>query len=51
LIVCILRRFTSSKTYGPIEFFLEMGAQDNIAPRYGVQRLKNYFLNEADILR
>lgn len=50
LITGLLRTFTSSITYGPIEFFLEMSSQDNIAPRYGVNRLKNYFRAEADRL-
>ncbi len=48
LILCLLRNFTSSKTYGPIEFFLELGSQDNIAPRYGVHRIKEYFAQEVD---
>lgn len=45
-----MRMFTSSKTYGPIEFFLTMMAQDNIAPRYGVHRLKSHFIQEVDQL-
>ena len=48
LTVSILRTFTSSKTYGPYEFFLSMMAQDNIAPRSGVHRLKTFFMNQAD---
>jgi len=40
-----LRSFTSSKTYGPIEFFLTLMAYDNIAPRFGTRRL-NYFFRE-----
>jgi len=47
----ITRTFTSSKTYGPIEFFLTMMAQDNIAPRYGVHRLQSFFAWEADQLK
>ena len=38
-----LRTFTSSKTYGPIEFFLTLMASDNIAPRFGSRRLINFF--------
>lgn len=30
----LLRAFTSAKTYGPIEFFLTLMAEDNIAPTY-----------------
>ncbi len=43
-----MRLFTSSKKYGPYEFFLSMMGQDNIAPRYGVQRLANFFREEID---
>jgi len=41
--ICMLRRFTSSKTYGPYEFFLTLMGQDNIAPRYGKHRLRDFF--------
>lgn len=47
-LLAFLRAFTSSKTYGPYEFFLSMMAQDNVAPRYGVIRLKDFFQEEAD---
>lgn len=47
-ILGFLRTLTSSKTYGPYEFFLTMMAQDNVAPRYGVIRLKDFFKEEAD---
>jgi uncharacterized protein YbjT (DUF2867 family) len=50
LIIRVMRVFTSSKTYGPIEFFLTMLGQDNIAPRYGVHRLKSHFIQEVDQL-
>ncbi len=46
-----MRALTSSRTYGPYEFFLSMMAQDNIAPRYGIYRLKSFFQEEADSLR
>lgn len=46
----VLRLFTSSKTYGPIEFFLTMMAQDNVAPRYGIRRLAGHFVREVDRL-
>ena len=45
-----MRLFTSSKTYGPIEFFLTMLGQDNVAPRHGVHRLQSFFVWEADHL-
>jgi NAD dependent epimerase/dehydratase family. len=44
----MMRTFTSSKTYGPIEFFLSMMAQDNVAPRHGVHRLDAFFREEGD---
>ena len=41
--IILLRTFTSSKTYGPIEFFLTMMGQDNVAPRHGRHRLADFF--------
>jgi uncharacterized protein YbjT (DUF2867 family) len=49
-IISLSRTFTSSKTYGPIEFFLTMMGQDNIAPRQGIHRLHTYFATQADQL-
>lgn len=46
--IALVRLLTSSKTYGPIEFFLSMMGQDNIAPRYGTHRLQRFFRKEAD---
>jgi uncharacterized protein YbjT (DUF2867 family) len=43
LTIWFLRTFTSSKTYGPIEFFLTAMADDNIANKYGSKRLKDFF--------
>lgn len=42
-----LRKFTSAKTYGPIEFFLTLMAKDNIAPQYGNKKLINFFNNSS----
>lgn len=42
-IIWLLRTFTSSKTYGPYEFFLTAMAQDNVANTYGDLRLKDYY--------
>lgn len=50
LLIWLMRTFTSSKTYGPYEFFLTMMAQDNVAPRYGVERLEHFFRKEMDEL-
>ena len=49
-LIKLMRIFTTSKTYGPIEFFLTIMGQDNIAPRFGTQRLKSFFNNEVDRL-
>ncbi|RKE95358.1 SDR family oxidoreductase [Ichthyenterobacterium magnum] len=48
-IIWALRTFTSSKTYGPIEFFLTLMAKDNIAPRFGTHRLHNFFKDAVAI--
>jgi uncharacterized protein YbjT (DUF2867 family) len=47
LTIWSLRTFTSVKTYGPIEFFLTLMAEDNIAPCYGNHHLEDFFLKEA----
>ncbi|MEH1007942.1 SDR family oxidoreductase [Winogradskyella sp. ECml5-4] len=46
-----LRTFASSKVYGPIEFFLTLMAEDNIAPRFGTKRLHTFFKDEVSSLR
>jgi uncharacterized protein YbjT (DUF2867 family) len=43
MIIWLSRTFTSSKTYGPIEFFLTLMAIDNVAPKYGKHQLAHYF--------
>ena len=43
----IVRSFTSSKTYGSIEFFMTTMAMDMQAPQFGNKRLKDFFNNEA----
>lgn len=50
LTIRFMRFFTSSKTYGPIEFFLSAMALDNIATQYGTQRLKDFFNSEVQEL-
>lgn len=39
----LLKIFTGSKTYGPIEFFMTVMAIDMVAPEYGKYTLKEYF--------
>lgn len=46
--IWLMRTFTSSKTYGPIEFFLTAMASDNIAPKSGSKRLEVFFRKEVE---
>ncbi len=46
--IWLLRTFTSSKTYGPIEFFLTAMADDNIADQYGKNKLEDFFNQEVE---
>ena len=39
----LITTFTSSKVYGPVEFFMTVMAMDMIAPEYGRHTLKEYF--------
>lgn len=39
----LIRVFTNSKFYGPVEFFMTVTAIDMIAPEYGKHRLRDYF--------
>ena len=42
-ILCLTRTFTSSKTYGPMEFFFTVLAMDMVAPTYGNHTLSDYY--------
>ena len=42
-LLAILRIFISLKTYGPLEFFMTVLAQDMVAPIYGKHHLKDFF--------
>lgn len=46
--IWLMRTFTSSKTYGPIEFFMTAMAFDNIAPQYGKSKLEDFFIKEVE---
>lgn len=46
--IWLLRTFTSSKTYGPIEFFLTAMAYDNIANQYSTTHLEDFFKLEVE---
>jgi hypothetical protein len=39
----MVRLFSSSKVYGPIEFFMTVMAMDMVAPEYGRHTLGEYF--------
>ncbi len=41
------RTFTSSRTYGAIEFFMTTMVMDMIAPRFGNERLEDFFKQNA----
>ena len=43
LLLAILRTFTSSKTYGPVEFALTVITSNMVAPSYGQHTLSAYF--------
>lgn len=43
-ILWFVRTFFSSKTYGPLEFFLTAMASDMVAPTYGTNRLTDHFM-------
>jgi len=47
-VIWMLRRCTSSKTYGPIEFFMTVMGFDNIAPTYGTKHLDDFFKAEVE---
>lgn len=49
--IWLLRTFSSSKTYGPIEFFLTAMAFDNIANQYGTTKLDDFFKREVEEMR
>lgn len=42
-VLWMLRRFTGSRFYGPIEFFITVLSTDLVAPAYGSNSLEEYF--------
>lgn len=46
-VLWLIRRFTSEKTYGPIEFFLTAMSVDNVAPKAGSRHLEDFFRESA----
>lgn len=49
--IFVMRTLTSSKTYGPIEFFLTVMAADSLGPKYGQKHLKDFFVEEVRNLK
>jgi len=47
LAIWFVRTFTSSKTYGPIEFFMSVMAIEMLAPKYGKNKLDDFFRMKA----
>jgi len=43
-----VRTFTSSKTYGPLEFFMTTMVMDMQAPQYGNHKLEDYFNEQVN---
>lgn len=46
-VLWIARTFTSSKTYGPIEFFMTTMVMDMQAPQYGTHKLEDFFNDQT----
>jgi uncharacterized protein YbjT (DUF2867 family) len=44
-ILKLVRLFTKSKVYGPVEFFMTVMSMNMLAPEYGKHTLKEYFTN------
>lgn len=44
----IIRGFTSSKFYGPLEFFLTTMVMDMQAPQYGKHKIEDYFTDQVN---
>jgi hypothetical protein len=43
VILPVLRTFTSSKTYGPVEFMMSVMTMDVVGKHYGKERLKDFY--------
>ncbi|WKN31513.1 SDR family oxidoreductase [Porifericola rhodea] len=50
-LITLMKAFTSSRTYGPYEFFLTMMSQHNIAPCYGQHKLHAFFEQQAKMMK
>ncbi len=46
-VIWFFRSFTNQKTYGPIEFFMTVMVMDMQAPKYGKEKLEDFFNQEV----
>ncbi len=49
LILPLMRTFTSSKTYGPLEFMMTIMTTDVIGDSYGAEQLAEYYKKESSL--
>ena len=49
IILPVMRTFTSSKTYGPVEFMMSVMTMDVVGDVYGKERLADSFQNNTNI--
>lgn len=47
IILPLIRTFTSSKTYGPLEFMMSVMTMDVVGELYGKERLEDFYKHEA----
>ena len=47
IILPVMRIFTSSKTYGPLEFMMSAMTMDGVGESYGRERLEDFFKQES----
>lgn len=47
LTLWLMRNLTKVETYGPIEFFLTLMKEDNVAARYGNHKLLDFYISET----
>jgi uncharacterized protein YbjT (DUF2867 family) len=49
LILFLMRMFSSSKTYGPVEFFMKVMSKDMTAPEFGTRSLGEYYRSMVEL--
>jgi uncharacterized protein YbjT (DUF2867 family) len=50
IILPLMRTFSSSKTYGPVEFMMTVMTMDVVGDTYGKECLKDFFIENKEIL-